>query len=346
MSTQYPESPPQAAEYIRLALPLMARNGIPATPRHYTVWYDYVSGRNPALKDSIDRALAEDRSLTAELSDELYDAYFRNSEEKLIEQTRAEVRTLVSAVLQRLADSGGQADHYGAVLESYHERLTRDLDRDAFRRLLNDFTVETRAMLEANRRLEQQLRTTNDELDELRQQLETARQEASTDALTALANRKAFDAALEERCAATAPGHGLCLIMADIDHFKRFNDSHGHLIGDKLLRFVANILRESVKGQDLVARFGGEEFAILLPDTPPRGALAVAETLRARVQGQKLRRTDNQRSLGGVTLSLGVACFRAGETADAFVARADAALYQSKRLGRNRVTPETQLPAA
>lgn len=346
MTMQYPESHHQAAEYIRLALPLMARNGIPATPRHYAVWYDYVSGRNQALKDSIDRVLAEQRSLTAELSDELYDAYFCNSEEKLIEQMRAEVRTLVSAVLQRLADSGDQASHYGNILESYHERLGRDLGRDEFRRLLNDFTVETRAMLEANRRLEQQLQRTNNELDELRQQLETARQEASTDALTGLANRKAFDTALEECCATAAPGNGLCLIMADIDHFKRFNDSHGHLIGDKLLRFVANILKDSVKGQDLVARFGGEEFAILLPDTPLRGALAVAESLRARVQNQRLRRTDNQRPLGGVTLSLGIACFRDGEAADTFVARADAALYQSKRLGRNRVTPETQLPAA
>jgi len=345
MTTQYPESHHQAAEYIRLALPLMSRNSIPATPRHYAVWYDYVSGRNQALKDSIDRVLAEQRGLTAQLSDELYDTYFRSSEEQLIEQMRAEMRTLVSAVVQRLADSGDQASHYGNVLESYHERLTRDPGRDEFRRLLNDFTVETRAMLAANRRLEQQLQQTNSELDELRQQLETARQEASTDALTDLANRKAFDTALEEYCATAAAGNGLCLIMADIDHFKRFNDSHGHLIGDKLLRFVAKILKDSVKGQDLVARFGGEEFTILLPDTSLRGALAVAESLRTRVQDQKLRRTDNQRPLGGVTVSLGVACLRAGETADAFVARADAALYQSKRLGRNRVTLETAPPA-
>ena len=346
MTTHYPESHQQAAEYIRLALPLMARNGIPATPRHYTVWYDYVSGRNRALRDSIDRILAQERGLTAQLSDELYDEYFRTGEERITAQVRAEVRTLVAAVLQQLAESGGQASRYGHTLESYHERLTGELGRDEFQRLLTEFTVETRTMLEANRCLEQQLQNTNHELDELRQQLETARQEASTDALTDLANRKAFDAALEACCAAATAETRLCLIMADIDHFKHFNDNHGHLVGDKLLRFVANILKDSVKGQDLVARFGGEEFAILLPDTPLRGASVVAESLRVRVQSQRLRRTDNQQPLGGVTVSLGIACLRGGEAAEALVARADAALYQSKRLGRNRVTLETQLPAA
>ncbi|MFN2309670.1 MAG: GGDEF domain-containing protein, partial [Gammaproteobacteria bacterium] len=115
-----------------------------------------------------------------------------------------------------------------------------------------------------------------------------------------LANRKAFDTALLElTTAANDTGSELCLIMADIDHFKHFNDNHGHLIGDKLLRFVANILKDSLKGQDLVTRFGGEEFAILLPNTPLRGALAVAESLRARVQNQRLKRTDTQRPIGG-----------------------------------------------
>ncbi|MBI5040660.1 MAG: GGDEF domain-containing protein, partial [Gammaproteobacteria bacterium] len=216
-----------------------------------------------------------------------------------------------------------------------------------FRRLVNEFMGETHQMLTSNRQLEKQLERTNHELDDLRSQLEEARHEASTDALTGLANRKAFDTALQEQTElARETGCELCLIMADIDHFKHFNDNHGHLIGDKLLRFVSNILKDSLKGQDLVARFGGEEFAILLPNTPLRGALAVAESLRARVQSQRLRRTDTQQPIGGVTLSLGIANFKASDAPESLIARADSALYQSKRLGRNRVTLETQVPAA
>jgi diguanylate cyclase len=325
----------------------MSRNGIPASPKHYTVWYDYVSGRNQPLKASVDRALAERQSINPAFSEELFEEYFRNPEERIADQMRTEVRSLITTVLQQLSESGGQANHYGNVLEAYNDRLSQELSNGEFRQLINEFLGETREMLAANRQLEQQLQKTNLELDELREQLETARHEASTDALTGLANRKAFDTALQEHSAmANDTRRELCLIMADIDHFKHFNDSHGHLIGDKLLRFVANILKDSLKGQDLVARFGGEEFAILLPNTPLRGALAVAESLRARVQSQRLRRTDTQQPIGGVTLSLGLASFRYGETLETFIARADTALYQSKRLGRNRVTLETQVPAA
>lgn len=343
----YRETIEQTAEYIRLALPLMSRNGIPANPQHYTVWYDYVSGRNQPLKECIDRALADRRRVDTDFSSELFDEYFRGREDKIADQMRVEVRTLIATVLRQLAESGGQANHYGNVLESYNDRLSQDLSAGEFRKLVTEFMGETREMLTANRQLEDQLHKTNQELDDLRQQLETARHEASTDALTDLANRKAFDIALQEQSAmADDARRELCLIMIDIDHFKHFNDNHGHLIGDKLLRFVAKILKESLKGQDLVARYGGEEFAVLLPNTPLRGALAVAESLRARVQSQRLRRTDTQQSIGGVTLSLGVACYRNGEALDSFVARADTALYHAKRLGRNRVTLETQVPAA
>ncbi|MBI5461503.1 MAG: GGDEF domain-containing protein [Gammaproteobacteria bacterium] len=344
---EYRETADQAAEFIRLALPLMTRNGIPANPKHYTVWYDYVSGRNQPLKDSIDRALSGAQSINASLSDELFEQFFRSNEEKVADQMRSEVRALIASVLQQLATSGGQANHYSQVLEDYNERMSQDLSTGEFRRLVNEFMGETHQMLTSNRQLEKQLEHTNQELIDLRSQLEEARHEASTDALTGLANRKAFDAALQEHTElARETGRELCLIMADIDHFKHFNDNHGHLIGDKLLRFVSNILKDSLKGQDLVARFGGEEFAILLPNTPLRGALAVAESLRARVQSQRLRRTDTQQPIGGVTLSLGIANFKASDTPENLIARADSALYQSKRLGRNRVTLETQVPAA
>ncbi|HWS02297.1 MAG TPA: GGDEF domain-containing protein [Gammaproteobacteria bacterium] len=344
---EYHETADQAAEFIRLALPLMSRNGIPANPKHYTVWYDFVSGRNQPLKESVDRVLTKTRSISAAFSDELYDQFFRNNEEKIADQMRTEVRSLVASVLQQLATSGGQANHYSEVLEDYNARMSKDLSTGEFRSLVNEFMGETNQMLSSNRQLEKQLEKTNHELDELRHQLEEARYEASTDALTGLANRKAFDSALlEQTQIARETGSECCLIMADIDHFKHFNDNHGHLIGDKLLRFVSNILKDSLKGQDLVARFGGEEFAILLPNTPLRGALAVAESLRARVQSQRLRRTDTQQPIGGVTLSLGIAAFKPSDAPESLIARADAALYQSKHLGRNRVTLETQVPAA
>ena len=135
-----------------------------------------------------------------------------------------------------------------------------------------------------------------------------------------------------------------CLLVADIDFFKNFNDTHGHQLGDKVLRFVAQTLQKQLKGQDVVARYGGEEFVVILPDTPFGGAITVAENLRKAVQKQRLRRTDNQEYIGNVTLSIGVSMYRNGEKGEEVVERADNALYQAKKNGRNCVTPETTSP--
>lgn len=345
---QYQESFEQAAEYVRLALPLMAKHAIPASPQHYTVWYEYVTGRNPVLQEAIEEALQErPHSLSPEFSAGLFEQHFRQAEMQLAESLRNEVRERIARIHEQVSRSGDQASHYGEMLNRYETSLAQDMSSEDFRSLLNEFIQETQAMQETNKTLQTQLNQTRSELDEMREQLEAARMAASTDALTGIHNRKKLDEKLLEYTRhAHETGESLCLIMADIDHFKAFNDRHGHIIGDKLLRLVAGILRENVKGQDIVARYGGEEFAILLPNTPLHGALAVAEHLRATVQQQRLRRSDTHDPIGNVTLSMGLARYQAGEMVYSFVERADAALYHAKHSGRNRVAVETQVPAA
>jgi diguanylate cyclase len=162
--------------------------------------------------------------------------------------------------------------------------------------------------------------------------------EAMTDALTGLRNRKAFDEALVElTAAANEEGEPLALLMLDIDHFKKFNDTYGHPLGDEVIRLVGGCLTACTKGRDIACRYGGAEFAVILPATDLRGASTVAEQIRGTVAGKKITRKRTNETLGQVTLSIGAAEWSPSEPVEEWVQRADEALYGAKQGGRNRV---------
>jgi diguanylate cyclase len=129
--------------------------------------------------------------------------------------------------------------------------------------------------------------------------------------------------------------------MTDIDHFKTFNDTFGHLTGDQVLRLVALSVKQNVKGQDLAARYGGEEFAVILPDTVLRSGVTVADHIRRAVMTKELMKRSTGEHLGRVTISIGVASLRPDDSAASLLGRADQCLYAAKRSGRNQVVCET-----
>jgi diguanylate cyclase len=168
-----------------------------------------------------------------------------------------------------------------------------------------------------------------------------------TDALTNIANRKAFDEALTRDCHdAEAGGQPLTLAVVDIDHFKKFNDTWGHQTGDQVLRYVASVLARFCKAPRLAARYGGEEFAMIFPGEQAAQVAAGLEAVRAEIGSRSLKRRSTNEDLGAVTVSMGVAERQRGETTAALIERADGALYASKHAGRNLVTVAGQEAAA
>ena len=167
-------------------------------------------------------------------------------------------------------------------------------------------------------------------------EIEEVNRRAETDALTGLANRRRFDESLQRELSHSDRfGHPVSLVLVDIDHFKKVNDSHGHEAGDAVLRAVARMLADGVRGVDLCARFGGEEMAILLPQTTAAGAFELADRLRRRIAGRPIRHNENDIS---VTASFGVASYPEGvRVRDGLFQAADAALYDAKHDGRNCV---------
>ncbi|MDQ3201284.1 MAG: diguanylate cyclase, partial [Pseudomonadota bacterium] len=168
-----------------------------------------------------------------------------------------------------------------------------------------------------------------------REHLEEQRQKALIDPLTGLPNRAAWGERLEQEVSQWQQhGNTLLLAILDLDHFKRINDNYGHLAGDKVLKIIASVLRKRLRGTDFIARFGGEEFVLLLPATVPAAGLKLLEHLRASVEACPFHFKGEPVT---ITLSMGLTAFRAGEHSDVVLKRADQALYRAKHAGRNRV---------
>jgi diguanylate cyclase len=209
---------------------------------------------------------------------------------------------------------------------------------EELQRLLGVSIDENRHLTAHVRRLEAEVRRSSAELAKLLGDLHGAVHDALTDPLTGLANRRSFDLELRgaaARAGSSPPAH---LVMADIDHFKRINDAHGHDIGDEVLRIVGEVLLANVRRDSLVARLGGDEFGILLPGASPDYTARIALRLSERLASRPLVVRGRPEVIERITLSIGVAGWRADESSAEWYARADVALYEAKRRGRNCIS--------
>lgn len=338
---RYTDDIDHAGEFTRLALPLMGKFRIPTDPLNYAVWYEYVSGQNRDLKQSIDDILGKNAGITLEICEDLYQRFLAPSDSAELEQIRAGMRRILAELLQHILDAGGETSRYREVLQQYAGRSIIGASRDKVREVVATLLKETLTMEQSGVALEKKLKAGAQEVEGLRKELERIREEATVDALTGLANRRAFDAEVERAVEHAQESNAeLCLIFIDVDYFKRYNDMHGHLVGDEILRFVARNVKQCVRGRDLVCRFDSDEFVVILPGTGLFGAMSCANNIQTSVSSQSLRRRSTKDHIGAVTLSLGVANYKKGEATEDFVKRAAQALMRAKGTGRNRVVSE------
>ena len=323
----------------------------PAYPRNYEIWYTYATGYNPSLNQTINETISRNGTLTATDIDQIYDTYLSPARlTDRFDNVGGQIVDEIDQVMSMIDAAVGSATHYTESLAHATQSLGTAKDRDGLRSIVETLVRATRDMEGNNSRLEQSLKASKQEINQLQVNLEAVRNESLTDPLTSLANRKYFDQTLDKSIAqSAATGEPVSLLMTDIDHFKAFNDTFGHLTGDQVLRLVALAVKQNVKGQDVAARYGGEEFAVILPNTGLRAALTVADHIRRAVMTKELMKRSTGEHLGRVTVSIGVAAAQKGETSQSLIERADSCLYAAKRSGRNRVMCETDpeaVPAA
>jgi diguanylate cyclase len=313
-----------------------------AVPRNYEIWYVYATGYNSPLNKIINETLARNGKLTEADLEQIYETYLSQVKTSdRIDKVGARVIGEIDDVMNLITEALGMSASYDSSLSGATQKLATAQNRDQVAAVIESLVTSTREMRETNKALEDRLILSKSEISNLQQSLEAIRAESLTDPLTGLGNRKYFDRSVGIAVQnALANGEPLSLLMFDIDHFKSFNDSYGHLTGDQVLRLVGMSLKQTIKGQDITARYGGEEFVVVLPNTALRQALTVADHIRRAIMSKELKKKSTGEILGRVTISVGVSMLKPEDDTDSLIERADACLYAAKRNGRNRVICE------
>jgi diguanylate cyclase len=333
---QYQQTRVQSGEFLRLAVGYMGRQQAALDPASYTLWYEHAAGLNPSLSRILDERLKAQSPLTDADVARLYAEHIASRDAQAVARIHERLVALLRETSEVISQTGSHASEFSQSLEDHTERLRRPDAADSIHTVLAELLTETQKMSAVNLTLSRQLDTRAQEVQSLTQRLERAEAEALNDPLTGLLNRRGFEHAFADLPAPDSL-KGTSLLIADIDRFKEINDTHGHPVGDQVLRGVAQVLRARIKGADIAARLGGDEFAILLPNTGMQGAIALAEQIRSALLHARLRRVNSDQEIGQVSVSVGVAHLNDAGSLDRLLQSADAALYIAKREGRNRV---------
>jgi len=335
-----------AQQHSNSAQKLMAKLGVVSHPDNFQLFFTYVARTNFDLCRTIDILRSNHREFDEAQCEELHTRFFSEKREnEIIERISNDLRAQLGSILDTVNKVGVDTRKYKKALDhfcSYVGDKNRNLSN--LEQALHTLLGATREMEGVNRNLESQLTNSSSEIDRLREDMENLKREAMTDCLTGIANRKAFDMQLRDGMMhAMEDGQPLCLLLLDIDHFKKFNDTYGHQVGDQVIRLMADSLKRNIKGQDTAARYGGEEFAIILPSTSLGNAVLFGNKLRHYIETHKVVTKCGKTIIGKATASIGVAEFQPGEPAAKLIERADRALYFAKENGRNQVASEQQI---
>ncbi len=314
----------------------MQRLGVQGIPRNYELFYDALTGTNAELNSDFWGLGCE---VSQERLDELYAKHYGNRDgHAVVERVRAVLDEKIRHIIEVLKDEQNSMPELGDRSEKggrgAHE--SENGIPDKLRPVIDTLVRATGSTLnDAQQPLASMIENLN-ELESLKSALDEYKHLAETDPLTGVWNRRAFDDRLAK--VGTAELENAALLIIDIDHFKQVNDSYGHPFGDAVIRDVARLIRFNMRDDAAVARTGGEEFAVLLPQADPAAALRIARRLREAVERSGFRHAGLEVPAGRIAVSVGVSSMPPASSGADLYMKADQALYASKNLGRNRVT--------
>jgi diguanylate cyclase len=340
----YTEERNRAGEYLRLALTYISKYNLPANPVNYTVWYEYVSGKNIKLKKAIDTSLDAAQPIDADNVENLYRKYVADGDRLVVSKLLTKIALMLKDITGHILETEGDLASHSQSLSDLAHQVAEARDYHEIKTIVDQMILETKDLVDSGKRLQTRMKMSTDDLKLLQQELEKSQQEAQTDSLTSLFNKRGFEKRFEmERIRAKQNEIPFSIIMVDIDYFKRVNDTYGHLVGDSLLKSIASLLKSHLRKNDIASRYGGEEFLILLPETEIDGAMAVAQKIKDTLAKKEWKLKETGESMGKVTVSMGIALYKLNEPEEALIKRADDALYLAKNNGRDRIITQDEI---
>jgi diguanylate cyclase len=331
------ESADTAGEYFRLSLAKLGQLKISITPINYALVYYYISGDDLELNSRLDVLFANVDSWSDDEAKALFSKFISPNNSENDHQLEQSLLITVSQILGLIVDISGSSALSNESLTASVESLAVCKDPKEILNIASQIVSETRHFVNKTKQFEESLRVSSTVIQHLKGQLDNARRQATLDALTGLHNRRGFDETLAKLLKEDKAGaRNGALILMDIDHFKQVNDTYGHLVGDKVLVGVGQQLLKQMRGSDYLSRFGGDELAILLLETPLANAFTVAENLRNSISRLRWRLPNSGKEVAQITISIGIASIKPNDSVEVLLERCDKALYRAKSLGRNR----------
>lgn len=326
------------------ALVFIEHYAISKTPNHYTIAYEYAKGDNEGLVHFIDDAIFKQTALNDGFLEVAFNKYIRVTDDQLINNVQDQLNTIVKDILSQVDPFSKLTNLFEEKMLEAVERIREVTSKEALEEVVTKVAQNTKDMNEASSKLNTNLNSVAGELLTLKKTFAKVKEEALTDSLTQILNRRGLENQFEQLLTKTINNNQpLSLLIIDVDYFKKFNDTFGHLIGDEVLKYIALSCKKRIRPTDIVSRFGGEEFVIVLPDTSQEEAIKTAEQIRTAFEKTKLQRKEEPKDLGKLTVSIGVSKFKTNDTLESIFERADKALYLAKEKGRNCVKSEDDL---
>ena len=331
----------EAAINLKKAVPLMLKHQIPTTPTNYALWYAYVGQQNPELMTKMDSIVNEYNTCPPISAELLYREHIADPNEVNVLNMRQNLEAMTIELSQSIKDTNHDATAFQQKVDSNFNRLNRieeeGLSLEKVLGLVRDLVKESDDIRQSTEYFTGRLDKAQEEIAALREALKQSEQDVYHDALTGALNRRAFDQDLKGVLAQNP--EGTCLILADVDHFKNFNDTYGHHLGDKVLQAVAKRLGDACRDGVKLYRYGGEEFALIVPNSHQRKARHFADAMRRSLEKISLKDRRKNQTIDKINASFGVSEWQAKDTFESLIERTDGFLYDAKRLGRNRVMP-------